>query len=631
MDYIRRATVALTAISSLLVLSTACSKKDDVGRMRIVMPTAPATSKSISSGLQSVSAQSANGTSWNSTINPTSGNEINCFAVFVGGGELGANSCSISNGTTISFGPHVGFLKAGEEIFIDTPAGDRTVYVIGLKSATAAACSNFSNTEPDGANLSEPFLIAAQRSNIPSGQSTLTINAALDTGKKVQDCNFISPTGGGQQNPFGDKRDGKIIAATSFAYLDGGMDNLGVSGINHISGAGQLASTKMFSSSRRITGIATAGADAGKLVSLSSAVSTAEFEPGDEVLWYVAGGASSLGSPDDPTLGACGGSLFLGRFGTSKIVSLPNSSQLLLESAISTSPSTIRTANLLTAPNTNDYCTIVVTRVSSFEQIDVPSGMTLQISPNYFNYTSGTGGIVAIRADAVTVDGDLYLSANGAGFAGGGAGAPANQGGGLGSSGVAGYSSNYNGGGGGNMSTVSGGSGSNAGAGGAGSSNPGSGGSLVSHCSGVCTPFIEKKSYFGGGGGGAYTSGGNGGGIVLLFAKSISGSGNLHIKADGLTGGSGPSGGGSGAGGTVGLYTKSATVGQITVQAKGANGATGGAGGGGGGVVDIKRCPAGWSSVLNTDASGGAPNGAGTAGGNGLVNISDDAAICSIN
>lgn len=189
MDYIRPAHIAVAA---LFVLTAACSKKDDVGRMRVVLPTAPATSKSSgNTALQSVSAQS-NGTSWNSSINPTSGSEINCFAVFVGGGELGANSCAISNGSKITFGPHVGFLKAGEEIWVDTPAGDRTIYVIGLKSATAAACSNFANSEPDGANLSEPFLIAAQRSNIPSGSSSVTINAAFDSSKKIQDCTFIS-------------------------------------------------------------------------------------------------------------------------------------------------------------------------------------------------------------------------------------------------------------------------------------------------------------------------------------------------------------------------------------------------------------------------------------------------------
>lgn len=598
--------------------------------MRIVMPTAPATSKSNGSfALQSVSAQSANGTSWNSTINPTVGSDINCFAVFVGGGELGANSCSISNGTTISFGPHVGFLKAGEEIFVDTPAGDRTIYVIGLKSATAAACSNFTNSEPDGANLSEPFLIAAQRSNIPSGQSTLTINAALDTGKKVQDCNFISPTGGGQQNPFGDKRDGIITTAITTAYMDGNSDNLGVSGVSHSSSAGQVPSTKIFNASRRITSVVNTGTDAGKLITLGSNFISSEFEPGDEIIWYVAGGASSAGPPDHDTLGACGGGLYTGRYGTSRVASTPTSNQLLLESAISSTPLGIKNTNLAAPSNTTNYCTVVISRISSFEQINVPAGDTLQLSPPLFDYTNGLGGVMAVRADTITVDGTLLLYGSASGYSGGSASGI--QGDGINAIGISSYSPNYNGGGGGNPSSIAGGSGSNAGVGGDGASNTGSGSSNVSHCNGLCTPFVDKKAFFGGGGGGAYGAGGRGGGLVLLFAKSISGTGNVYLKADGASGAGGSAAGGSGAGGTVGLFAKLVSVGSVTLEAKGGNGVSVGAGGGGGGVVDIKRCPAGWSSVLNTYANGGTPNGAGTAGGNGLVNISDDAAICSIN
>lgn len=597
--------------------------------MRVVLPTAPATAKASSGALlQSVSAQSEVGANWNSSINPTVGSDINCFAVFVGGGELAANSCDISNGSKIAFGPHVGFLKAGEEIWIDTPAGDRTIYVIGLKSATAAACSNFANSEPDGANLSEPFLIAAQRSNIPSGASTLTINAALDSGKKIQDCNFISPTGGGQQSPFGDKRDGIITTTSSFAYIDGNSDNFGVSGVSHMSSAGQVPSTKIFNASRRIVSVLNSGTGAGKLLTLGSSFISSEFEPGDEIVWFVAGGSSSAGSPDDDTLGACGGGFYTGRYGTGRIASTPTSNQLLLESSISNTPLGIKNSNLAAPSNTANYCTIVVSRISSFDQIDVPSGDTLQLAPPLFDYTNGLGGVMAVRADTITVDGTLLLYGSGYGYGGG---SPGVQGDGINAIGASGYNSNYNGGGGGNSSSIAGGSGSNAGIGGNGASNSGSGGSVVSHCSGLCTPFVDKKAFFGGGGGGAFSSGGRGGGLILLFAKSISGSGNIFLKADGESGTGGSAAGGSGAGGTVGLFAKAVSVGSVTLQAKGGNGVSVGAGGGGGGVVQVKRCAAGWSSVLNTYADGGTLNGSGTAGGSGLINVSDDSAVCSMN
>lgn len=640
MDYSRSISTSI-GLAALLALSTvsitACTKKEESSRLRVVLPMAPTTAatnanaKALAKAARKVSSSSSSGgeSHWNSAINPAVGSDINCFAVFVGGGTLAGSSCGISDGSTINFGPHVGFLKAGEEIWIDTPPGDRTIYVIGLTAATAAACSNFANSEPDGANLSEPFLIATHTSKIPSGPSTLTISAALNTGKIVENCNFMNPTGGGMTYPFGDDRDGSISAMTSFAYLDGNSDNLGVSGVDHF--ANLLPSTKIFNATRRVTAVASSGADAGKLLGLGSSVTADEFEVGDEVVWYVAGGTSSFGSPDDNVLGACGGGLYLGRYGTSRIADVPASNQLLLESAISSTPAAIKNTNLAAAPSTSDYCTLVVSRISSFESIDVPSGMSLQLSPAPFSYADGTGGVMAIRADMITVDGTLIFYGSGAGFAGGAAGSPGYQGEGLTGLGSSVFNSNYNGGGGGNSSSIAGGGGSNGGIGGNGATNTGSGGTQVAHCSGVCTPFQYKSAFMGGGGGGAMAAGGRGGGLVLVFAKSISGSGTVFLKADGASGGGGSVSGGSGAGGTVGLFAQEVSVNALNVQANGGNAVSVGGGAGGGGVVEVKRCAASSSTTINTSITGGALNGGGTAGGAGFALVTDDPMLCSIN
>ncbi|MBK7891723.1 MAG: hypothetical protein IPJ84_13060 [Bdellovibrionales bacterium] len=620
MDYIRPARFAVAA---LLILTSACSKKDDVGRMRIVMPTAPTTSKlSSSSGLQSVSAQSGGGTSWNSTINPTAGSEINCFAVFVGGGELGANSCSISNGSTIAFGPHVGFLKAGEEIFVDTPAGDRTIYVIGLKSATAAACSNFSNSEPDGANLSEPFLIAARTSTIPSGPSTLTINAALDTSKKIQDCNFITPVGGGQQNPFGDKRDGSMsLSGNVSLYAGSGLYS--DAGIVHTPVAGGVPSAKMFSATRRITNIASAGGSAGRELTVS-AFTASEFDVGDEVLWYVAGGNTSEGGatgPDDPLKGACGGNLYLGRYGTAKISSI-GAGSITVDSSLITNPLLVKNVKLAAAVG-SDFCRITLTRVSNFDTLTIGASQTLQFSASNLDLENGVGGLIAVRAEVIDIfaaDSILELNATGKGYAGGMSGG--GNGGGMGGTG-------YNGGAGNN--TMAGGGGAGAGSGGA-SSGGMAAGSAPLHCSGyACGPLRDQKMFMGGGGGGGNSSGGTGGGAIFLFARNIKGAGTLKLYGNGMLGNGGSAGSGGGGGGAIALAARDLNVGSVLVQNLGGSGGSGsnGGGGGGGGITDIQYCSKSSSLTTNSGGGSGASGGANGAAGE-LTEVANESKLCAL-
>ncbi len=638
--------VSKAMISTILFASLqfACTKKEESGTVRIVLPSTPTTAavsakagSASTVGAQSVSA-SSEGSSFNSNINPITGSDINCFAVFIGGGDLGANSCTVgtsaADATTIKFGPNIGFIPAGTAISLDTPPGQRMIYVIGLRAATTAACSNYASGTDD-ANLSEPFLIASQSANIVSGANTVAITAALNTSKKVLDCQFLNPGGtGGGFKSFGDKRDGSIDAISPGSAMTAGTATLASATAR--SGTSSLPNSKIFGASRRISSIASTGADPGRAIATSSTFNSDEFAQGDEVAWYVAGGQSSLGSPDDPVLGACGGGLYLGRFGVTRIKSISGSNGMILEQSVSGSPGTIRSTSLNQPPTAADYCTVVIARVSSFDSITVGSGNNLTMSAQAFNYANGDGGIVMIRAETISVAAGSTLTVTGyaGGFGGGVAAGTRYQGQGVNGFGTTTTNANYNGGAPGDSSAIGGGGGGHASAGANGvgvSGSTGLGGAPLNHCSGslVCKPLEDQKTFMGGGGGGAGGSGqgGNGGGIVLVYARTMTGLGTVNIRADGQDGAISATGAGGGAGGTVGLVVQSRPILTLNLYAKGGNGGATAAngGGGGGGVVNLWRCstnPAG--NNFGVSVVGG--TGGSTTAATGLSAINNTAA-----
>ncbi len=378
---------------------------------------------------------------WNTSLNPTSGSQINCFAVFVGGPNLAGNSCAVTDSgaaRTITFGPNIGFVPSGSTVRLEVPAGpDRVFHVVGLRSATAAACSNFQSTQIDETNLSEPFLIASQRANIPAGESTLNIVASLDVNKKISTCSFVNGGGGGGGGgggttiTFGSTNDGDLTASTGIHYLYQQYTAVGTPspGLTHTPKSGGVRSTKIIGADRRVTEVATSGADAGRLLKVATAFSADEFDVGDEVIWHVSSGTANPGPPDDPVNGACGGGLFLGRYGFSRIEAIPQDNEIRLSTSIAENPAQVRNAMLVAATNsTPGFCRIVITRVLNFDKIEIATSSSLNIYAKEFDQEQGTGGTLVIRAKMLSVDGNLNLLANGRGFRGG---MPSFAGGGL--------------------------------------------------------------------------------------------------------------------------------------------------------------------------------------------------------
>lgn len=643
------------SILFVATLQFGCTKKSESGSLRVVLPS---TMQTAATGAAKTSAASAvvasstvsasgGGTTWNTNINPTTGSDVNCYAVFIGGGDLSTNYCTVgassTSATTIKFGPNIGFVPAGKEILLEAPAGARVIYAVGLRAATATACANYANMI-DGTNLSEPFLIASQPVNIVSGTNPpVTVKAALDLTKKVIDCK-IQGTGGARgagSQPFGDKRDGGLNVVSTNT-LTSGASALSAGGTR--TGSAALSNSKTFASTRRVTGIATSGTYAGKQLTLPGFLPV-DFDIGDEVVYYVAGGNTSPPYyPDDAVNGACGGGMYIGNFGMARITAVPSSTSIILDRPISGNPASIKTANLAAAPTTMDYCTVVVSRVSSFDTIDISAAASLTLAAAPFNYTSGTGGILAVRADTISVasTGTFTVSAANAGFVGGYISA-GHQGDGINSAGGASTNPNYNGGAPGDQSTIGAGGGSHVGYGGNGAgSNPlfGMGGSPTNHCSSSspCAPLLDQKTFMGGGGGfGAGAGyGGTGGGIVLVFARNITGGGTVNIDASGQAAYSGGvAGSGGGAGGTAALYVQKSTVTTLNMSSLGGAGTSSsyGGGGGGGGMLNLVRCLPNFTSSfvpLVTGGSAGTGGSGATSGTPGVQKVVDDAAICTL-
>lgn len=477
------APIVLATVLAAAIATSGCTKKAEVSYINVTLPkamplgsnkaSAPGELRSIS---RSVSAQSDDSPDWNTSLNPTSGSQLNCFAVFVGGPNLTGNSCTVSDNANIrriDFGPNLGFVPAGSVVRLEVPSGpDRVFHVVGLQASAASACSSYSNVEINASQLSEPFLIASQRANIPAGESSLDIVATLDLNKKIQTCSFVNGGGDRGSEPninfsFGDERDGTLTQSSGSAWYYPAYNPYSTPspGMAHTPKSGGVSTDKTGSAMRQVTLVATTGVNAGREIGTVSPFSNLDFDVGDEVMWYVSGGEAIPGPPDDPVDGACGGDLYLGRFGFGRIQSVPNSTSMVLDTPITATPAQVKTANLSAAMNSGNHCRISVQRVMNLENIVVASGASLSIVAASYSHSNGVGGILPIRVKELQVDGTLNLQANSTGYMG--ASGQAYSGGSIwGDNRASNGGASGNGGGSSNISNSSGGGGAGAGEGG---------------------------------------------------------------------------------------------------------------------------------------------------------------------
>lgn len=619
----------LMIVSVCLVFSVSCTRKKETSNLTIQLPTFTTASHEVSGKAGKVSALVNGVPPWNTSLNPSSSTDVNCYAVFVAGPEenLKANKCFTVNATgninpasVVGFGPHVGFIPAGGIVAVDVPSGpDRVVHLVGLK-AQNGACKNFvGGGQLDFSNLSEPHVLSTRVVDLAPGDVNLTMIAKVDANTKTfNKCDFINDDGGPPEQLFGDGSDGDHTINTT---------------VSDLSSDTSLGREMMFSD--RVVGVNATG----KTLTLSYLDSATQFQVGDEVLYVVTSAGGGAGPGPDAVCDG-GNGLHRGAYGFSKVKAVSVGTQkITLEDAISQDPSQIVNTTLAEPGNDptsspNPFCRIQVVRVPEFNNLTLDatsSGFDLFTLP----FDGEKGGIIAMKVKGtlhVLGGNTVQLNAKGKGFAGG-----AVDKGGFGINGRQVSSPNGSDNAGTAVSGEAGGGGANNGAGGAGAGGGGAGGADVVSI-GLCGPNCPpgQKIFFGGGGAGANGIGGNGGGMILLFAKELKmdGFSTFNLLAggdDGVGGNPSTDGAGGGAGGTILSTFKSVvhnaggSTPSFSMNADGGQGGFGGSGGsaanggggGGGGAVELRSCqdPTTVTSVtLGAFSSGGV---GGTGGGGG--------------
>lgn len=618
----------LLALAIATVFISACTRQNE-GTSNLTIQLPSIQNQSLKSDFfQSVTLASGN-SPWSGSSSAQS--DINCYVVMVGGPvpDLQKNSCSKKDTSekTISFGPIVGGVPAGQSISINVPAGpSRKIYLLGTKASTGGCINFMTNGPPSGLNT-YPRILTSSTVDLQPGSKTvsLVVPSSISSLTEIDSCTFANGggTGGGQQqSPFGDGRDGDMTVPN--VGLDFSVDDHAHPSISFA--AATVSSSKKLSSARKITNVAVNGLT----ITVSSSFTPDDFEVGDEVMWIV-NAAYDSGGPDN----ACGGGLYRGSWGTAKILAIPMNTMMELDSPISTSANNTALSDANINSSGATHCKMQILRVPNFKKISFTTGNPAFFTGSY-SFSSATGGILAFRASEIEVGSGSSVNstfhATGKGFS------PLGNTSGGGTTGeyptpsVA--AANSTGG------AFYGGGGAHNGGGGNG---PNSGGSPITYCIGStpCQAGRDKKAFFGGAGGSpsAGVAGGAGGGIVFVFAKRIYGhpSSNFKVESKGSGAWANP-GTGGGAGGSVLLVSKQIDLAgtQLTLNSIGESrsGYTN-SGGGGGGGVEVLLCQQASVPLIATilsvaDVTGGLGGSGASPGSPGEKIVNDSPALCAI-
>ena len=585
----------LFLILTLTQVTSSCTRENSKEKaqtnVQIVLPknTAPAVPTSEKSLHHSVNSQSTN--TWGQG-SITSSSEINCYLVTASGGSDSFNHCKDRSGSeAVRFGQYAGGAVPGQTIEFDLKSGESKTFTLFGGKAVNDACRSFKSSGPDKSNLSFFRILDSKTVDLGVGDTTVRLKqpSNLSSLKEIDECQVTDMPGANTGSPsnsinlaelFGNTRDGDVTT-TANTSLTGATTHTTWSAFATISPIGTFSSHagKKVSSSHRVSGI-----PSPNQMDLASAITAADFETDDEVLWVVVA-ANGGGSPDT----ACGANLSRGKWGTARVTSTTTTTLTLDRNIYDPgSAPAVNSTNLSNGSTSTagSFCRILVVRMPNYRNFTV--NHSLAFNADNFTSSMSSGGVVALRIQNLNIGGagTLSLNSTGKGFQG----VIQAQGDSVAGSGIASTSANETGGAGDNVSYGSGGG--NGGAGGN-STTPLTGGSAFSSCSGPCGPYRDQKAIMGAAGGGQNAaSGTSGGGLVFLFIKNLTGTGNLIVSANGTDDNTG-GGYASGAGGTILVMAQSITsTGAVLVSARGGDRltvATNG-GSGGGGVAEINAC-----------------------------------------
>ncbi|MBK9038583.1 MAG: hypothetical protein IPL83_05360 [Bdellovibrionales bacterium] len=208
----RQVWVSLVAVSSMVLLSFSCTRKNsNMSKISLALP----SYKGKSSGLSKTSSPLAKQTKSTNAMaskmlnaqseggiweveDATDISEIACYAVFVGGPGLDYKSCKNSEGIeVVRFGREAGIFKPGQNIELDVPSGNgRRIFLIGFKTddtTTFEHCHDIFGTQasPPKEHLSAPLIVGQATLDLAPGNAEVNIVASLSGSKKFEDCSFF--------------------------------------------------------------------------------------------------------------------------------------------------------------------------------------------------------------------------------------------------------------------------------------------------------------------------------------------------------------------------------------------------------------------------------------------------------
>ena len=146
----------------------------------------------LSSTSNKVSGLSA--TPWG-VSDPTTFNDISCFAIAIEAADLNQYTCVRSDDTVIMRpGVLVGSFPAGSKIEVEVPAGPkRKIVAIGFAATSLTACENFDTSGgPNYSQLSAPHIIGQKLVDLIPGDNTVQISATLSAAGKFDHCDKSS-------------------------------------------------------------------------------------------------------------------------------------------------------------------------------------------------------------------------------------------------------------------------------------------------------------------------------------------------------------------------------------------------------------------------------------------------------
>ncbi|MGE3759555.1 MAG: hypothetical protein AB7H97_17450 [Pseudobdellovibrionaceae bacterium] len=556
--------------------TVACTRGKSSSQIKISIPqiqSSEALNYSPIVNSKSLSSQS-NGTSFNSLLNPTALNEINCYAVFVGGpGYDAGGSCTVSDGTSFKLGAFAGGVVGGSTIELLVPQGpDRNIVLVGFKTDDISNCKDFHQGMPQAA-LSEPFVLARRNMPLNSGVANIELTPTSMT-SKITNCNFANDNGAPEGSYFGSGSDGDLITS-SIINLKNNMNSL----------------SQFYMSTSNVNTITDNGNGTADITVDSSWNSStlSHVRVGNEVMLYVIGGSDSPNGCD---------SLWPG-FSISGIVTMAQTGgtgntfrmQIGDDRWLKIPPANLNISASGNPPPT--HCRIVATRVPHFNSIVVSSGnLTLKTSSvgiaDMSAIDNSSVGLLPVRVKSLLqVDSGYSLSVNvdAGGYKGGDSSnvrghSPWGQWTGY----VSPASSNWSGGG---YEAGKGCGGGHGGAGGCSSTSTYSG-SVIGDQYGCNTydatmSCLRGKFFLGGGGAGDGSLGGAGGGAIRLYAKNSVINGDLILSAKGGNASAMDDAGGAG-GSIFAILEAISGTGNLYTYASGGNGfgvSSGGVGGGG--------------------------------------------------